>query len=275
MRPAAPGSAPGWTRRARSPPRRTPVVWARGSWRARWRRAGTGRRTASGCAARRTRRRDRRRSSICATRARALGRAHRGRSARSGSATHSATLMVGSRLANGSWKTICRSARTSRKARARQLAHRPPQPHDLAGRTRAEPQQRPRQRRFAGAGFADDAQRFAGADLERHVDSTATRSRARRSQPSLQPVPHVEIADLRAASPVAAGVRRRAQPLPCAASPPAARACIHAAARREPALTCRVPRTLPAAHDQHLVGQRGDHAHVVGDQASAMLRARP
>ncbi len=69
---------------------------------------------------------------------------------------------------NGSWKTICMSLRKGRISRVGEavdafsnVGDRP-----FGG---DEPQDREPERRLAGAGFADDAERLAGAQLERQA----------------------------------------------------------------------------------------------------------
>ena len=181
--PAARGSAPGSTRRARSPPRRRPVVVATAPWRARWPRAGTGRRTASGCGAWRNWRPVRRRRASRSTRRDAFARhPWPGRSARSGSAMHSADahgrIEARERILENDLHGV---ARRCAALRPRDRCSGLPSHTIFSAASRRQSQQRPRQRRFAGAGFADDAQRLAVRDSN---DTASTAVQAPRWPPA-------------------------------------------------------------------------------------------
>ena len=105
----------------------------------------------------------------CSTRSRTSCCSAHGLAACSASATLSPAVMRGSRLLNGSWNTTCscrRNAATGARRRNRPGA---PSQRTQPEVARHEPQHDPRQRRFAGARLADDAEPAARWQRQRDV----------------------------------------------------------------------------------------------------------
>ena len=84
----------------------------------------------------------------------------------SGSATMSATRIRGSSELSGSWKTICTSRRNQRSSCGRPGATGRPPNVTVPARGPIESEQDASERRLAGAGLADDAERVPDADCE-------------------------------------------------------------------------------------------------------------
>ena len=137
-----------------------------------------------------------------------------GRSARSGSATISRDAHASDRdsRTDPGTRSACRSRSARSSSPARSWTARPS--HTISPpRRRPEPQQRARQRRLAAAGFADDAQRLAGARRRTRRHRPRRSSRARRNQPSRNAVAHAEVAHRQRLRRAAAG-GARALPAP-------------------------------------------------------------
>ncbi len=91
-------------------------------------------------------------------RARRVARSRPGTAISSGSAMLSPTGMRGSSEPNGSWNTIWISARRGRISRSDRSESGWPRNRTAPRTRRFQRHQQPRQRGFAGAGFADNAQ---------------------------------------------------------------------------------------------------------------------
>ena len=198
--------------------------------RARCRRAGAGRRTVRGdsgsaqACGRPTR------SSASAT---AFARACRASAVHAAAARRGCWRIVWRGLSDdiGSWKIICRSRRSGRIAASGRWVMSRPSKRDRAGARLDQPHQRAAERRLAGAGFADDADRLAAADRKSRPCRISAMARGR------QRLRVMSAGDLEAA-------QRKAAAQPCGCASTSVDAAISA---RSPASTASAPASAPAS----------------------------
>ena len=88
---------------------------------------------------------------------------------RSGSAMISPTVMRGLSEASGSWKTICIASRLRPHALRARAGRDPRRARRRGPGVRQQLQHRAPERRLAAAGFADEPERLAGAEVEAHA----------------------------------------------------------------------------------------------------------
>ena len=176
---------------------------------------------------------------------------------------NSPTGMRGSRLASGSWNTIWKSS----GAHLALGAAPGPGPATDPAAVGQQLQHGPRQGGLAAAGFADHAQRFAGAEVRDAVHGAQGAGLANRPWSTGK-----RTADPR---PSAGSARpNRDGRLSASSRGMAPAACGYSRARRVEDLVHRpLFHDLAMAHHQHPVAEPGHHAEIVGDEHDGGARA--
>ena len=117
-----------------------------------------------------------------------------------GCASAVASVIPGFSDACGSWKTICRYRRFGRSWRSVRPTSSSPRSFTLPAGRPHQPEQRPAERRLAGARLADQPEHLALAEVERHAVDGLHRAAAATGQPRAErPVQRevdLEVADL-------------------------------------------------------------------------------